>query len=124
MKTEIREVYKCDHCNKMYQIKSYALKHEKSCSKNPENERACLNCPFLEMKETTIYHDTGHGEREEKINLFHCEKIGSFLYPPKVEHKNNAIELEDDTNKPMLKTCEIKNKEEEKSDLFWDTKYP
>lgn len=106
MKTETREIYKCEHCKKLYQIASYCIKHEVICHKNPENARLCLKCPFLEMKETTIYHDTGFGEISQEVKLFHCQKVDSYLYPPVVELKGNAIELGDDHNEPMKKECE------------------
>jgi len=53
MKTEYKEIYKCDYCNKLYQIKSYAIKHEKICQKNPINYRPCLSCEYL-IKKTIL----------------------------------------------------------------------
>lgn len=100
MKTEIREIYKCDYCNKLYQIKRYCIKHEQRCKMNPENDRPCFGCKYLVNKEVDIdygYHDT------IKANLLYCEKIKRHLYPPQVEHKGNQIEI--DENDPMPKKC-------------------
>ena len=108
MKTEIKEIYKCEHCNKLYQIKSYCEKHEIVCSKNPNNQRACFGCNHLEKKNYTIYDDDPRGgEIESNVEILFCPKINSFLYPPKVEHKGNAYELGDELNKPMPRTCKV-----------------
>ena len=115
MKIETKEIYKCEHCNKLYQIKSYCLKHEISCHKNPDNYRVCFSCNHLEKKNYTLFFDMPDGsEMERKVDLLFCPKIGSFLYPPKVEHKGNAYELFD-TNKPMPRTCKVY--EDEKKDF-------
>ena len=106
MITETKEIYKCSHCRKLYQIKTACINHEKGCHKSPYNERVCFNCPFLDKKFTTIHYDTGYGEDERSIELLHCSKIDSFLYPPKVEHKGNMFELGDESNQPMKSTCE------------------
>lgn len=63
--------------------------------------------PHLEMKKTKLYFDAFDGERVETRSMLHCQKIDSFLYPPKVEYKGNAIELGDATNQPMKKECEF-----------------
>jgi len=68
MKIETKEIYKCEHCNKLYQIKSKCLEHEKTCSKNPDNQRACFGCRHLEKKNYTIYEDHPYsGELERKV---------------------------------------------------------
>ncbi len=105
MKTETKEIYKCEYCNKLYQLKRFALLHEQYCHKNPENFRKCLNCSHLVKKEVIIYSDTPVGEMERGVQLFFCSKIYSFLYPPKVEIKKNHFELGDYSNKPMRKKC-------------------
>jgi len=112
MKTEIKEIYKCDHCNKLYQIKSFAIKHEERCSKNPENFRACFGCEHLGKKDAKVH--TGYDDYfscepiyEFKTLLF-CSKKNTFLYPPISEHKGNVYsEFDDDSqqNNPMPKEC-------------------
>jgi len=117
MITETKEIYKCEHCRKLYQIKRFAETHEKSCTKNPDNWRACHQCTHLGKRTTTIYYDTGYGgEQEEKLDLLYCSKLDTFIYPPSVEHKGNCHELGDDTNKPMPKECEDQKKHQLISD--------
>jgi hypothetical protein len=107
MKTETKEIYKCEHCNKLYQIKNACLSHEKTCSKNPDNDRACFGCIHLSKESETIYYDTFYGEGERKVDLLHCNKLETFLYPPKVEHKGNMYETDSKENNPMPKSCKL-----------------
>lgn len=107
MKIETKEIYKCEHCNKLYQLKNWCLLHEKSCSKNPDNDRACFGCRHLTKKSETIYYDTYNGESERKVDLLYCNKLDIFLYPPKVEHKGNMYETDPKENKPMPRTCKV-----------------
>lgn len=110
MITETREIYKCEYCKKMYQIKRYAEQHEKACKRNPDNIRACHDCVHLYKKDYTLYFDNYSSEHEQeserKVNLLHCNEIDSFLYPVSVELKGNAFELGDELNQPMKKECE------------------
>lgn len=107
MITETKEIYKCEYCKKLYQKKHFAKTHEKMCSKNPDNDRACFDCVHMTKKDVEIYrqyNDEG-GEFKEKLKLCYCPKIESFLHPPKVEHKNNKFELVDKSNQPMPRKC-------------------
>lgn len=61
MITQTKEIYKCEHCRKLYQIKRFTELHEKMCNKNPENQRACFTCKFLEKKETALCYDSPIG---------------------------------------------------------------
>lgn len=102
---ETKEVYKCEFCRKLYQLKRFAEKHEKQCSKNPANYRICFGCEFLGKRRTYIMIDNEYRSYEEPLDLLYCSKIEVFLYPPKVEHKNNQFELGDHYNEPMRKEC-------------------
>lgn len=107
MITQTKEIYKCEHCRKLYQAKRFAEAHEEMCKKNPENQRACFACKFLEKKETVLYYGSPiGGEITRTVSFLHCEKKGIFLYPPKVEIKGNAFKLWDNTNEPMPKKCD------------------
>lgn len=110
MKTETREIYKCEYCNKLYQIKGAALKHEKTCIKNPENDRPCFHCYHLTKKKVEYYYETYHGEDSRDLKLFYCPEKDSYLYPPQVEAKKNWFDLGDELNDPMPKECELKSK--------------
>ena len=110
MITETREIYKCEFCRKVYQIRGPAERHEVSCSKNPDNWRPCHSCIHLKKKKHTIYVDTYTGEQEYRLDLLYCPAIKTFLYPPKVEHKRNTgYDLGDETNQPMPRTCDVFN---------------
>lgn len=106
MRTINRPVYYCDHCNKYYLSKYYATKHEKICHNNPENERACFNCKYLEKKTTYLYFDTPNGECSREIDILFCSKLEKGVYPPKVELKGNSFDLADYMNTPMPKECD------------------
>lgn len=107
MKIEIKEIYKCDHCNKLYQIKSWAEQHEEGCNKNPDNFRACFGCKHLCKKNVDYWFDTYHGEDSKDVLVFYCEKIDSCLYPPKVELAKKWFDFGDINNQPMKKKCEF-----------------
>ncbi len=106
MKIETKEIYKCEFCNKLYQLKHFAAKHEQLCTKNPENKRACFGCSHLEKKQTTIYHDSPlGGENEQQVHILFCNKKQIYLYPPRVQVKQNMYDLGNDSNEPMPKVC-------------------
>jgi hypothetical protein len=111
MKVEVKEIYKCDHCNKLYQVKGAAERHERACHRNPDNERACFGCDNLEKKETSIGMMTPYGEINKPVNCLYCKIKYVFLYPPKVEHKGNAFDL-GEFNEPMPKVCESYSRQE------------
>lgn len=111
MKVYNKTVYECDYCKKLLKIKFYAERHEKRCFKNPDNYRPCLCCKHLEKKEYRLHFDTWCGEDSKMIKVFYCKEVKSFLYPPIVEHKKNAIDLGMECNEPMKKDCEIYNEE-------------
>lgn len=64
-------------------------------------------CPYLSKKATSVFIDNADIEMEKSLDLLHCDKIKSFLYPPKVEIKNNSFELENEDNQPMKRECQI-----------------
>lgn len=111
MITETKEVYKCEYCRKLYQIKRFAIYHESICSKNPANDRPCFNCQNM-TTENYEYGDDGEGYRTKNLNLFFCNAKQIFIHTPKNEIKKNAFELGDSENNPMPKECELYNPHE------------
>ena len=106
MLIQTKEIYKCEHCNKLYQIKRFCESHELSCNKNPANQRACFRCVHLGKKNHTLYNDHPMGgETTRVVSLLHCKHFGNFLYPPKVEHKKNYHETDEIENSPMPMVC-------------------
>ena len=106
MKTEIREIYKCDYCNKIYQRRNAAINHEERCNSNPKNFKACSSCEHLKKVEETYYFDTYNGEGSRQVQIFKCDKINSFVHPASVERNGTAFEMGDLDNVPMKKECE------------------
>lgn len=117
MKTEVKTMYRCDHCNKIYQVQGACERHETKCSKNPENDRACFRCTHSTNK--TVEIESGvdinqYSEHETDYNnigvvLPYCKKLKVCLLPPKAEHNNNKYETVGVENKPMPKECEHQN---------------
>ena len=116
MKTVIKPVYYCDHCKKHFISKYFAEKHEIECGKNPENDRACFNCPFLHKQTFDLYFDTWDGEDVRKVDVLFCQKFEKGVYPPKVERKGNFFDFGDFLNEPMPKECDPFN--ELNKDIF------
>ncbi len=102
---ELKRAYKCEYCSKLYQRKTACENHEKHCTKNIDNHRACFGCAYLNKKQTWHYFDTYCSESKEKLSLLHCGEKEIFLYPPKIEVKKNWFDLGDELNEPMPKKC-------------------
>jgi hypothetical protein len=121
---ETKEVYKCEHCRKMYQIKSACEKHELICNKNTSNHRACMSCPHLIKKTVDVHFDNPMREETIRTDVLFCPKINSYLYPPKIEVNKNWFEGEDiedgkTENNPMPISCEILDKESIEMEVFF-----
>jgi hypothetical protein len=105
---ETKEIYKCEHCKKLYQLKRFAIQHELICIKNPVNWRPCYGCPMMEKKQTTVYYDSPMGgETERKVDLLYCNYKKQFFYTPKTEVKGTQFELGDEANDPMPIECDV-----------------
>jgi len=102
MKIETKEIYKCEFCNKLYQVKRFAEYHEKICFKNPENNRPCFSCDNLTKQDTIVFVDYPNNRN---VSLFYCDAKEKYLYTPKSEIKKNYFELSEEANDPMPKKC-------------------
>ncbi len=106
---ETREIYKCEHCRKMYQVKSACEKHESGCKKNPANYRPCLDyCLHVSKKPFTYVIDTSYYEEDRIVNVLYCEKLKKGVCPPSrdpydVLYDKNSNEIE---NTVMPKKCD------------------
>ena len=74
MKTKLRNIYRCDHCNKYYISKYHAERHEKYCRENPNNQHAC----FKDCKHLTSGQD-------EEGKYFTCDITGKSLFSYRAE---------------------------------------
>jgi len=102
-----KTMYCCDHCQKLYQSKSNATRHENRCRKNPLNIRACHDCEHLAMVKTEYYFDSYCGEHESIVNVLFCKALDTYIYPPKVEWSTKGpYEFGDKENKPMPMECD------------------
>ena len=111
------KAFKCDHCSKIYQRKHNAKTHEQKCNKNPDNDRACFGCKFLEMIEelpVILTNSAGHEEIVSK-GTFVCMKFRAGVYPPSVERNPilNGYDISDNDwgiegNKAMPRECHDK----------------
>ena len=71
-------------------------------------------------KSETIYHETLYGETKQEVELLYCNKLDTFLFPPKVEHKGNQLETEPKENNPMPRTCEFVTEFDDLTKFFND----
>lgn len=114
MITKKTEIYICEYCRKVYQIKFFAEKHENMCNRNPDNFRACHSCRYLDKKETKIYSgidDYYSGDSiNNVVNFCYCSSKNIFLYTPQNEikgnHSHTDIEGGAFENYPMSKECD------------------
>lgn len=104
MKTEIKEIYKCDFCNKLYQIKKACVIHEKGCKKRPDYLRPCHSCQILTKKTVTV--ESFYYGCDISASLLYCDKLKTYIYPPSVATKGNQYDTNDITNIEMPKECE------------------
>ena len=108
MITEIREIYKCEFCRKLYQIKSACQKHEPNCRKNPLNKQRCLEgCKHLIKKEITFMYDTYIGGMEDKREILFCNKKQEGVYPYWVNGLEGEDIVGDIPNNIMPDECEF-----------------
>jgi len=105
MKQKEITAYFCDHCNKLYQRQHACITHEKRCSKNPDNDRLCWNCMHCSIKYEEFWQDGYSGDDPGTVKVFHCSKLDTFVYPPKVEYSHQGP-YDFDYNIPMKNECE------------------
>lgn len=89
MRTETKSVYYCEHCNKHGLSKSAMTKHERWCSKNPINHKACYGCKY--SKEEPFKLDTGIMSDDEVLIMwtrkYKCLADGHFMFTIRAEKK-------------------------------------
>ena len=110
MKTETKEIYKCEYCNKLYQIKRYCEYHELACKKRPDYLRPCHSCKILDKinaKALPGVSDWYGSEIERDVNVLFCKARDCFIHPPSVAAKGTAFDMMDKENIEMPKECEF-----------------
>lgn len=82
MEIKTIEVYICDHCRKLYQLKRFAIQHEPKCKSNPDNKQICLEgCIYLTKKEIKYFYDHYDGSHESEKEILYCEKYKKGVHP-------------------------------------------
>ena len=115
MKTEVKKIFKCEFCNKLYQVEKACAKHELSCKKRPDYIRPCHSCGVLKKQVETIwagYGDMYGNEVERSVSVLYCSKRDCFIYPPSVAAKGNAFDMGDKENIEMPVECSLYEKQE------------
>lgn len=101
---ENKTLYKCDFCNKKYQVKRFAEHHEKHCGRNPPNQHKCFQeCKFLEKQKEK--YDSGDDYYNEPImrekTIFICKHSGNRMYSYIAERKGLVSHQEDAIRMPL-----------------------
>ena len=108
MKTINKPYYKCDHCRKVYQIKSACEKHEPGCKKNPANYQPCFDCDHICKKKVEITHfdHDGYDYQTQKEILF-CNSKEVFIHPYWISNPYLQEDIEDEIeNIQMPNNCD------------------
>lgn len=82
MKTELRKVYSCDHCQKTMLSAGAMSRHEKGCNQNPNNWHKCFDYCIHLKKETEVVE---HDEEPLRITHFTCDLTNQKMYSYKFE---------------------------------------
>lgn len=90
MKTDVRTVYHCEHCNKISLNKGAMTLHEDKCKRNPVNRPYCIGCKHLTVE------DIEYNDKPDKCDYdefspsvrprrrFICDIDNKVMYHPKV----------------------------------------
>ena len=102
---KVKELYLCEHCRKVYQIKSFCEKHEPTCWKNPDNMSMCHNCKYIEKKEVDVTEfDTEGYDYQVKKGLLFCNKKEIFIYPFWISNPILSENLPNETDNIVMPT--------------------
>lgn len=78
MKTELRKVYICEHCDKKMFGAGAMARHEKYCTRNPHNKHKCFDfCKHLLKTSEVVYNG---GEPYCRRTVFTCGKTNKEMY--------------------------------------------
>lgn len=78
------QAYRCEHCGKVYLMKSACLEHEAHrCPRNPENRPLCYDCKN--------YQPSMEADNKERISYFIDAPWGDVEYCKKFDPNRCAI---------------------------------
>ena len=90
MKKIIKTVCYCEYCKKHGLSASAMTVHERKCMSNPDNNRACLDCIYLEETKIpyTVEYQRGVDSfdyKDKESTGFKCLKLDKLIYHVKAE---------------------------------------
>lgn len=103
---EIKEIYRCSHCNKLYLKKHACIKHEVICKLNPNNRPKCFDgCDYLQKRNLLVNDSYGH---IRTFSTFYCPQTELFMHTPVSEAKGKPIKKRDGSEtKVMPRECKL-----------------
>lgn len=90
MKTDVRTVYHCEHCNKISLNKGAMTLHEDKCKRNPVNRSYCIGCKHLTVEDIEYNDKPDECDYDEFApsvrprRRFICDIDNKVMYHPKV----------------------------------------
>ena len=90
MKTDVRTVYHCEHCNKISLNKGAMTLHEDKCKRNPVNRSYCIGCKPLTVEDIEYNDKPDECDYDEFTpsvrprRRFICDIDNKVMYHPKV----------------------------------------
>ena len=90
MKTDVRTVYHCEHCNKISLNKGAMTLHEDKCKRNPVNRSYCIGCKHLTVEDIEYNDKPDECDYDEFApsvrprRRFTCDIDNKVMYHPKV----------------------------------------
>lgn len=90
MKTDVRTVYHCEHCNKISLNKGAMTLHEDKCKRNPVNRSYCIGCKHLTVEDIEYNDKPDECDYDEFTpsvrprRRFICDIDNKVMYHPKV----------------------------------------
>lgn len=90
MKTDVRTVYHCEHCNKISLNKGAMTLHEDKCNRNPVNRSYCIGCKHLTVEDIEYNDKPDECDYDEFApsvrprRRFICDIDNKGMYHPKV----------------------------------------
>lgn len=90
MKTDVRTVHHCEHCNKISLNKGAMTLHEDKCKRNPVNRSYCIGCKHLTVEDIEYNDKPDECDYDEFApsvrprRRFICDIDNKVMYHPKV----------------------------------------
>ena len=117
MKTILKKVYYCDHCNK-HMINAGAMsRHERFCNQNPNNWHKCFDyCDHL-IKTSELVKSGDEETPPVYKTIFTCKELNKKLYSYLLE-KKAPQHIEPDMERMPLHCDSFKNSTEEGRNIY------